>query len=231
MRVCESCRQPTSLQRKRFSAFHFLVLAVTFLASLRGLAQPFQQGFDFRNTATFVTDPPGTPMCYRARPIRRRSMAGHLWLGEDHAGARPGPQYRSGSAAGWDQLAQQRLSGDVLCRPAGAGNLQPVAGDGGCGLPSMLGAVPGAVPRRHHGAGHGDRGNHSRLLLRCDGKNWSAATWPGSNLSQQVTLAGTRLTVVVGTSNNNGDYTPIAFLGVAQVSARRISPSRPRRHR
>ena len=48
------------------------------------------------------------------------------------------------------------------------------------------------------------------------GNNWSAAAWPASNLSQQVTLTGTRLTVVVGTSKATGDITPIAFLGVAQ---------------
>ena len=50
------------------------------------------------------------------------------------------------------------------------------------------------------------------------GSNWSAAAWPTSNVSRQVTLAGTRLTVVVGTSKAAGDSTPIAFLGVAQVS-------------
>ena len=51
------------------------------------------------------------------------------------------------------------------------------------------------------------------------GNNWSAAAWPASNLSQQVTLTGTRLTVVVGTNKATGDFTPIAFLGVAQGSS------------
>ena len=37
-----------------------------------------------------------------------------------------------------------------------------------------------------------------------------------SNVSQQVTLTGKRLTVVVGTNQATGDMTPIAFLGVAQ---------------
>src|SRR5208337_747558 len=50
------------------------------------------------------------------------------------------------------------------------------------------------------------------------GNKWSAAAWPASNVSQQVTLAGTRLTVVVGTNKASGDITPIAFLGVTQVS-------------
>ena len=45
---------------------------------------------------------------------------------------------------------------------------------------------------------------------------------PADNLSQQVTLTGSRLTVVVGTSKATGDFTTLAFLGVAQVSS---SPS------
>ena len=50
------------------------------------------------------------------------------------------------------------------------------------------------------------------------GKIWPAAQWPTNNLSQQVTLTGSRLTVVMGTSNASGDDTPIAFLGVTQLS-------------
>jgi hypothetical protein len=50
------------------------------------------------------------------------------------------------------------------------------------------------------------------------GNNWSAAAWPASNLSQQVTLTGTRLTMVVGTSNATGDFTTVAFLGMTQLS-------------
>src|SRR6185437_947153 len=49
--------------------------------------------------------------------------------------------------------------------------------------------------------------------------NWSAMAWPGSNLPLQVTMSGTRLTVVVGTSGNTGDTTPLAFLGVTQTMA------------
>ena len=51
------------------------------------------------------------------------------------------------------------------------------------------------------------------------GKNWSAAAWPANNLSQQVTLTGTRLTMIVGTNQATGDFTPIAFLGVSQGSS------------
>ena len=51
------------------------------------------------------------------------------------------------------------------------------------------------------------------------GHNWSAAAWPADNMPVQVTMTGTRLTVVVGTANNTGDVTPIAYLGVTQATA------------
>ena len=45
------------------------------------------------------------------------------------------------------------------------------------------------------------------------GKNWSAAAWPANNLSQQVTLTGTRLTVTVGTEPDHGRFHPDRFSG------------------
>ena len=83
----------------------------------------------------------------------------------------------------------------------------------------MLGAVPGAVSGWQHGAGYVDRGEYQPgLLLRCARGTTGRPRLAGNNLSQQVTLTGTRLTVVVGTSKATGDFTPIAFLGVTQVS-------------
>ncbi len=45
---------------------------------------------------------------------------------------------------------------------------------------------------------------------------WSAAIWPGKNVTRQITMSGTHLTVVVGTNSATGDVTPVAFLGVSQ---------------
>src|SRR5208337_259225 len=52
----------------------------------------------------------------------------------------------------------------------------------------------------------------------CDavGNNWSAAAWPTSNVTRSVTLAGTRLTVLVGTNQATGDLTPLSYLGITQ---------------
>jgi hypothetical protein len=46
--------------------------------------------------------------------------------------------------------------------------------------------------------------------------DWLAAQWPTSNLTQQVTLAGTRLTVVLGTNQATDDFTPLSYMGITQ---------------
>ena len=51
------------------------------------------------------------------------------------------------------------------------------------------------------------------------GKSWSAAAWPSGNLSRMLTLAGTRLTMTVGTNHSTGDFTTLAFMGIALTSS------------
>ena len=59
MRFSAGLDVPCLLQRKCLSAIAFLLLAMTcFIPSLAS-AQIFRQGFDFRNTVTFINDPPG----------------------------------------------------------------------------------------------------------------------------------------------------------------------------
>jgi len=54
------------------------------------------------------------------------------------------------------------------------------------------------------------------------GNSWSASDWPTKNQTQQVTLTGTRLTVMVGRPGAGVDrlansVTPVAYLGVTQA--------------
>src|SRR5271165_4821519 len=69
--------------------------------------------------------------------------------------------------------------------------------------------VLGTLTQGSEGAGY---------FYDAQGRNWSAANWPTKNLSLQVAIAGTRLTMVVGPNKSNGAYTPIAFLGVTEVT-------------
>src|SRR5271165_7015275 len=53
------CSHPADFKRGIPLAFMTLVLAILCLTPSLISAQAFQQGFDFRNTSTFVTDPSG----------------------------------------------------------------------------------------------------------------------------------------------------------------------------
>ena len=219
MRVCESCRQPTSLQRKRFSAFHFLVLAVTFLASLRGLAQPFQQGFDFRNTSTFVTDPPGDTyvLATTAYPTKGNGVT-FGWVNTLLVQGRDRSTSVDPRLAGINYANNGSPATFYVDLPsAGTYNLSLALGDDGyasCWVQCQVQFLDGSTVIATVTGGAINQG----YFYDATGTSWSAAAWPTSNLSQQVTLTGTRLTMVVGTSSDTGDSTPIAFLGVSQFS-------------
>jgi hypothetical protein len=177
------------------------------------------EGFDFRNTANFVTDPPGAtyvlpstayPTTFngitygwvKTAPVQGRDrnasldprLAGINLVTNGSPGTfyvdLPSPGTYDISLAMGDAAYQQCW---VQC--------QVQFFDGATLLTTVSG---GSIPIAY--------------FYDATGKSWSAANWPTDNISQQVTLSGSRLTVVVGTSKTTGDYTTLAFLGVAQVS-------------
>ena len=195
------------------------VLAMVCLIPSLTSAQGFQQGFDFRNSSTFVTDPPGDSYVLATTTY---------------------PTTVNGVTFGWttpylvqgrdrNKMVDPRLAGInfatngmpatfyVDLPSAGTYNVSLALGDAGyegCWVQCQIQFLDGGTVLATVTGGFTKLG----YFYDAKGNNWSAAAWPTSNLSQQVTLTGTRLTVVVGTSQATGDSTPIAFLGVAQVS-------------
>ncbi len=178
----------------------------------------WQQGFDFRNTKSFVSDPPGSTyvLATTAYPTKGNGVT-YGWV-------------KTSLVRGADRNAQldPRLAGVNLVTngspatfyvdlPApGAYNLSLALGDAGakrCRIQCQVQFLDGSTVLATVTGGVIDQG----YFYDAKGNAWSAAAWPGSNVSQQVTLIGTRLTVVVGTSIA-GDITPVAYLGVAQAS-------------
>jgi len=176
----------------------------------------WQQGFDFRATAGFVTDPANTThvLATTAYP----STVGGVTFGWVNTGL---IQSRDRSTT-----VDPRLAGINYVRngspgtfyvnlpSAGTYNVSLALGDEGytqcwtlCQVQFLDGStVLGTVT-----------GNP--LIANFDdakGNNWTAAAWPGSNVALPVTLSGTRLTVIVGTNNPSSDVTPIAYLGLSQ---------------
>ncbi len=181
-------------------------------------AGAWQQGFDFRNSASFVTDPSGDTyvLPITAYPTKSNGVT-FGWVNTVLVQARDRNAKLDPRLAGVNFAYNGSPATFYVDLPsAGAYSLTLALGDAGyqacwvqCQVQFMDGSTVLATVT----------GSSTNLGYFYDtqGKNWSASAWPMSNLSQQVTLAGTRLTVVVGTNKTTGDDTPIAFLGIAQV--------------
>ncbi len=193
---------------------------VTLTVTSSGGGGGWRQGFDFRNTLSFVTDPPGDlgVLPTNLYPTQGNGVT-YGWV-------------NTSVIYGRDRIATQdpRLAGinyamngapatfKVELPSAGAYNLSLALGDAGyqsCWVQCQIQFFDGTTLLATVTKGS----DSQNYFDDARANNWSAVAWPSSNLQQQVTLAGTLLTVVVGTTQNTGDDTPLAFLGVAQVSS------------
>src|SRR5208337_649973 len=183
-------------------------------------------GFDFRNTSTFVTDPTGYT---------------HVLPSTTY------PTTVNGVAFGWatpglvqgfdrNTAVDPRLAGINYAMngsPAtfyvdlpspGTYEVALAMGDEGasqCGSQCEVQFFDGSTLLATVNGGPTNLG----YFYDAVGNNWSATAWPTSNVSRQLTLAGSRLTVIVGTNNDTGDLTPIASLAVTQMPTFTLSPS------
>src|ERR1035438_4448049 len=178
----------------------------------------WQQGFDFRATAGFVTDPANTTyvLSTTGYPTTVDGVT-FGWVIPGQVQSRNRSTTVDPRLAGVNYVSNGAPASFVVNLPApGTYNLSLAMGDEGytqcwtlCQVQfldgsTILGTVTGTPMAAHF---EDARGN-----------NWTAAAWPGSNVALPVTLTGTRLTVSVGTNHSTGDVTPIAYLGVSQPS-------------
>src|SRR5208283_18664 len=207
----------------RFSSrqvFFFCKIASILLlvVSLKAAAQ-WQQGFDFRNTKSFVSDPSGSTavLATTAYPTTVNGVT-FGWANTSLVGARDRIATLDPRLAGINYANNVAPATFYVDLPsAGTYNLALAMGDAGyaqCYAVCQVQFLDGSTVLATVTEGSTNLG----YFWDAKGNNWSAANWPGSNLSQQVTLVGTRLTVVVGTNSYANTVTPIAYLGVTQVS-------------
>jgi hypothetical protein len=178
-------------------------------------AGAWQQGFDFRNTATFVTDPPGNTSVLptTAYPTTVNGVT-FGWTNTKPVQGRDRNAALDPRLAGINFAANGFPATFYVDLPsAGTYNLSLALGDANwreCWVQCQVQFFDGATLLATVSGGL----IASDFFYDAQGDEWSAAKWPTNNLSQQVTLTGRRLTVVVGTSQATGDYTTLAFLGV-----------------
>jgi uncharacterized membrane protein len=179
----------------------------------------WQQGFDFRNTATYVTDPPGDTYVLPTMAYPTKSNGVTLgWVNTSLVQGRDRSISVDPRLAGINFATNGSPATFAVNLPsAGSYNLSLALGDDGwfeCWVQCQVQFLDGNTVLATLTEGSINLG----YFYDAKGNNWSAAAWPSNNLSQQVTLAGTLLTMVVGTSKPTGDFTTVAFLGVTQTN-------------
>ncbi len=192
--------------------------SVTLTVTPVGGQQSF--GFDFRNTKTYVTDPPGDIYVLSSTKYPTSTNGVTFgWVKTSLVQARDRNAKLDPRLAGINYANNgSPATFNVDLPAAGTYKVSLALGDAGyqaCWVQCQVQFLDGSTVLATVTVGSSKLG----YFYDAEGNNWSAANWPAKNLSEQVTLTGTRLTVVVGTSKATGDSTPIAFLGVAQVSA------------
>jgi uncharacterized membrane protein len=174
-------------------------------------------GFDFRATSNFVTDPPGDTyvLASTAYPTTFDGTT-FGWTNLGLVQSRDRSLTVDPRLAGINLIANGAPATFAVDLPSpGTYNVSLALGDAGyqeCWVECQIQFFDGTTLLATVTGGPTNLG----YFYDAKGNNWSAAAWPSSNLIQQVTMTGTHLTVVVGTSNNSGDSTTIAFLGLAQ---------------
>jgi uncharacterized membrane protein len=216
--VCSILPCPSRCSRG-FLPIGLVALTIVYFLPIFASAQGFQIGFDFRNTSTFVTDPPGDTyvLSTTAYPTTDNGVT-YGWVNTSLVQARDRSTSVDPRLAGMNFVSNGSPATFYVNLPsAGTYNLSLALGDDGyeqCVTQCQIQFLDGSTVLATVTGGPSNAG----YFYDAKGNNWSAAAWPTSNLSQQVTLAGTQLTMVLGTNKATGDNTPIAFLGVAQVS-------------
>ncbi len=177
----------------------------------------WQQGFNFRATAGYVSDPSNTThvLATTAYPTKVGGVT-FGWLSVQRVASRDRSTQVDPRLAGVDYANNGApATFEVDLPAAGTYNLSLAMGDDGygqCWTQCQVQFLDGSTVLATVSGGSLPAGSFYDART----KTWTAAAWPGSNLTQQVTLTGTKLTVVVGSSVNSGDLTPIAFLGISQ---------------
>jgi hypothetical protein len=177
----------------------------------------WQQGFDFRSTSSFVTDPPGDTYVLPTTtyPTTANGVT-YGWVKTLLVHGRNRSTSDDPRLAGINFVANGSPATFYVDLPsAGTYNLSLALGDAGwqeCSVECQVQFLDGStvlatVTGGPIGAGY---------FYDAQGGRWPAAAWPANNVSQQITLTGTRLTMTVGTNTSTGDFTTVAFMGITQ---------------
>ena len=191
-----------------------------FTVTLMVISSVWQQGFDFRGSSNFVNDPPGaTGVTLDTIFPTVGGLTTYGWSYTATFQALNRNNSIDPRLAGTNYVTNGAPGQFYVDLPApGTYSLSLAMGDDGwpaCSVQCQVQFLDGSTVLATMTGGPINAG----YFYDAQGNSWSAAQWPANNVSQQVTLVGTQLTVQVGSNKYTGDSTSIAYLGVTQVSA------------
>jgi hypothetical protein len=192
-----------------------LLLTLVFATTL--CHAQFQVGFDFRLTQSFVTDKsPNLPVLPSFQyPIQGPGVT-FGWTNLNLVQGRDRVSSNDPRLAGVDIAINGYPASFLVDLPApGTYVLSLALGDAGyssCWVKCAVLFYDGVTLLKEVDSGSIPPQYFADMLSA----QWSYQGWPGSNQSVPVTLAGTRLTMTIGTNAISGDSTSLAFLGITQ---------------
>ena len=192
-----------------------ITMALLCLASVVGLSQ-VQQGFDFRNTASFVSDRSGNiaVLPTTAYPTTVNGIT-FGWANPNLVQGRDRSNADDPRLAGINFVRNGQPATFYIDLPApGTYNVSLAVGDAGsaqCWRGCEIQFLDGSTVLATIANGLTKAG----FFFDAAGRNWSNAAWPASNVSVPLNLKGPRLVVVIGARRPTGEATPIAFLGIS----------------
>jgi uncharacterized membrane protein len=189
-----------------------------FTVTLMVISSVWQQGFDFRNSSTLVHDPPGdTYVIYSTIYPTVGTLTTYGWSYVSNFATRDRNNSIDPRLAGVNFVNNGTPATFYVDLPApGTYSLSLAMGDAGypqCAVQCQIQFLDGANVLATLTKGLTNLG----YFYDMQGNNWSETDWPTKNVSQQVTLTGTQLTMILGSSQYTGDTT-LAYLGISQVT-------------
>ncbi len=190
--------------------------------SLVGQSTGWQQGFDFRNTPNFVTDPSGSVyvLATTAYPTITNGVT-YGWTNTSLVQAYDRSTTVDPRLAGTNVGTNSKAATFYVDVPSpGTYSIQMAMGDASymaCATQCQVQLLDGTTVLATISGGSIAAGH----FYDANRNQWSSAQWPTNNQPRQVTLSGTRLTAVVGTNQllvGSLGQTPLAYLGLTQVS-------------
>ena len=194
------------------------LLTVVFSATSVAVSS-WQRGFDFRNTKNYVNDPSGSNYVLPSTSYPTTSNGvTYGWASSAPQGANETTKYDP-RLAGINYLPNGTPIPFYVDLPSpGIYNITMAMGNAMSGTCQSSYCQVQFLDGKTVLATIYKQGAGTAYFYDAKGNLWSANDWPTKNVALQVTITGTRLTMMLGSNSRNGN-TPIAYLGITQQSA------------